>query len=76
MMITQEFNIEFEMRTGMNELDHRILLLLKQHRGVPKEFRPEQGFEPRDSGDADAVLNQLGYQPNWKHFEYVRPQTT
>ena len=57
MMIIQEFNIEFEMRTRMNEFDHRILLLLKQHRGVPKEFRPEQGFEPSDSGDADAVLN-------------------
>ena len=57
----------------MNEFDHRILLLLKQHRGAPKEFRPEQGFEPRDPGDADAVLHQLGYQPNWEHFEYIRP---
>ena len=33
--------IEFEMRIGMNEFDHRIVALLKQ-----KQERPERGFEP------------------------------
>ena len=30
-----------EMRIGMNEFDHRLLALLKQHRE-----RPERAFEP------------------------------
>ena len=43
-IIMQEF--EFEMRCGINELDHRILSPLKQQREGPEKFKPERGFEP------------------------------
>ena len=62
-MIIQEFNSEFE---GMNEFDHRISLLLKQHRGMPKKFRPERGFEPCEPCDAAPVLHRFSYQANWE----------
>ena len=48
----------FKMRHGMNELDHRILSLLKQQRE-----RPERDWNP-DLCDAGAVLHQLSHQAN------------
>ena len=42
-MIIQGF--VFEMQSGMNEFDHRILALLKQQRERPEKFRPERRFE-------------------------------
>ena len=34
----------FEMWSGMNEFDHRILALVKQQREKPETFRPEWGL--------------------------------
>ena len=48
----------------MNEFDHRILALPKQHRERPEKFRPEWGLEP-DLCHASALLHQVSYQVNW-----------
>ena len=54
---TRIFHV-FEMRIGMNEFDHHILVLLKQQQERPETFRPEQESNP-DLCDEVYYLSQV-----------------